>query len=146
MIFFACSQIGEPHEENRGLVASPRNVDPSCRNASNPFHQCADYCWTRTPRAKEQREENRAISSFQQGAKHEEETDKAIAGRNLAPNCRNASNPYHQSSEYYTNTDLVNIERKEDKKAEKVGMEIINPNCANASNPYHKCADYCFNK
>ncbi|XP_074569192.1 uncharacterized protein LOC141825706 [Curcuma longa] len=99
-LLVCAGQIGEPHEENRGLVASPRNVDPSCRNASNPFHHCADYCRTRTPRAKEQREENRAVIT----------------------------------------------ERKEDKKTEKAGMEIINPNCANASNPYHKCADYCFNK
>ncbi|KAG6478286.1 hypothetical protein ZIOFF_061721 [Zingiber officinale] len=94
------AQIGEPHEENRVLVASHRNVDPSCRNASNPYHHCSDYCWTRTSREKEQREENRAVIT----------------------------------------------ERKEDKKAEKVEMEIINPKCANALNPYHKCADYCFNK
>lgn len=37
-----------------GVRVEGRNVDPNCVNASNPFHQCADYCANKTANGRQQ--------------------------------------------------------------------------------------------
>lgn len=54
------AQNGERREGDRGMVVAERNVDPSCRNVSNPYHQCAEYCSPRSPQVKELNGEKRS--------------------------------------------------------------------------------------
>ncbi|WOL05495.1 hypothetical protein Cni_G14224 [Canna indica] len=188
------SQNGEGRKEDRGIVATQKDVDPSCRNASNPFHQCAEYCSAKTPEmVKGQRDEKRSVDMVQNGEKHKEDQGIVVSERNINPLCKNASNPYHLCGEYcYSTKPEVKLQNKEKKSGqngfkienskmvspkctnssnpyhvcaentcggksvvtahhvEKRGLKTaerdIHPNCANASNPYHKCGEYCFQK
>lgn len=69
-------------------MTSIRDVQPVCRNASNPYHKCSDYCSRVIAEAKELMEKN------------QEEIEKKAADRIVHPDCRNASNRYHECSEY----------------------------------------------
>ncbi|KAJ6843029.1 uncharacterized protein M6B38_299790 [Iris pallida] len=76
-----------------------RHVDPSCPNASNPFHQCSNYCKGKTPgagAAKKRVEVGRTVVAAHNG----ERSKEAGEGRRVDPACVNASNPFHQCGEY----------------------------------------------
>ncbi|KAM0945708.1 putative mRNA splicing factor SYF2 [Dioscorea sansibarensis] len=74
--------------DSDGSDGEPRDVDPLCVNASNPYHKCADYCSLRmTPSVKTSAskpvwsEEKR-----KEGVKPEEK-------RKVDSGCVNAQNP-----------------------------------------------------
>ncbi|PKA63046.1 hypothetical protein AXF42_Ash007842 [Apostasia shenzhenica] len=67
-------------------------VHPDCINASNPYHECVDYCFRKIAEAK-----------ARDGAeKLDEDQDdgKVPVERTVHPECMNASNPYHDCSEF----------------------------------------------
>ncbi|KAK8968611.1 hypothetical protein KSP40_PGU018568 [Platanthera guangdongensis] len=67
------------------------NVHPECINASNPYHECVDYCLRKIVEAKAFEAEQ--IDEDQNGV-------KAQGARTVHPVCINASNPYHECSEF----------------------------------------------
>lgn len=95
-----------------------RSVDPLCVNASNPFHQCADYCVRRTHDGK----------STLNGSKFGKSpsTREVLTSRTFA------------HSLFF----LWRIGGTKETAAIS-GSRKVNPNCPNASNPFHQCADYC---
>ncbi|KAK8968168.1 hypothetical protein KSP40_PGU003607 [Platanthera guangdongensis] len=67
------------------------NVHPECINASNPYHECVDYCLRKIVEAK----------AFEAEQIDEDQNDvKAQGARTVHPVCINASNPYHECSEF----------------------------------------------
>nr|CAD1830982.1 unnamed protein product [Ananas comosus var. bracteatus] len=64
-------------------------VHPDCINASNPYHECVDYCFRKIAEAKARSEESEKL-------KNQEEPGE----RTVHPDCINASNPYHECSEF----------------------------------------------
>ncbi|KAI3446272.1 hypothetical protein Pfo_002937 [Paulownia fortunei] len=60
-------------------------VYPDCKNASNPYHECSEYCFKIIAEAKIRRNKSDTF---------------IINKRRVHPDCRNASNPYHECSEY----------------------------------------------
>ena len=38
--------------EERGEIMEERRVHPDCINASNPYHECVDYCFRKIAEAK----------------------------------------------------------------------------------------------
>ncbi|KAJ8509969.1 hypothetical protein OPV22_000403 [Ensete ventricosum] len=147
------AQAGNRRKEDRGNIAAERNVDLSCPNASNPYHQCDGYCFSRNPAVNGQKEKR----SAQNGGIQKENQGFAIAEKNVNPSCLNATNPYHQCAEYCSpkKSEEVKSQNKERRSVENgvkmqdnrmIQREQIHPNCVNASNPYHKCGEYCFQK
>lgn len=67
------------------------NVHPECINASNPYHECVDYCLRKILEAKSLEAEQ--LDEDQNGVK-----DQGV--RTVHPVCINASNPYHECSEF----------------------------------------------
>lgn len=51
---------GSVVEENKESLKEPkeRTVHPDCINASNPFHECSEYCFKRIADAKDRIERN----------------------------------------------------------------------------------------
>ncbi|XP_020576150.1 uncharacterized protein LOC110021829, partial [Phalaenopsis equestris] len=66
-------------------------VHPECINASNPYHECVDYCYRKIAEAKALDAEK--LDEDHDGLKDPEE-------RAVHPDCINASNPYHECSEF----------------------------------------------
>ncbi|PKU61855.1 pre-mRNA-splicing factor syf2 [Dendrobium catenatum] len=66
-------------------------VHPECINASNPYHECVDYCYKKIAEAKALEAEK--LDEDQDVVKDPEE-------RQVHPDCINASNPYHECSEF----------------------------------------------
>ncbi|WOK98320.1 pre-mRNA-splicing factor syf2 [Canna indica] len=64
-------------------------VHPDCINASNPYHECVEYCFKRIAEAKSDADE-----------KGNNDISKEPEERTIHPDCINASNPYHDCGEY----------------------------------------------
>ncbi|KAG6513627.1 hypothetical protein ZIOFF_023959 [Zingiber officinale] len=158
--------------QNRGslkklqaTVFAGRNVDPSCPNASNPFHECAEYC---NNKKADVRTENKKKPEFlfEETLSHETITiwfmtsvksiSKLEDNRMVDRKCVNASNPYHVCTEYCIKKSKEIRHEKESKSVVVQNMEKhkeyletaiaernTDPLCPNASNPYHQCAEYC---
>ncbi|RWW11007.1 hypothetical protein BHE74_00025738 [Ensete ventricosum] len=122
------AQAGNRRKEDRGNIAAERNVDLSCPNASNPYHQCGGYCFSRNPAVNGQKEKR----SAQNGGIQKENQGFAIAEKNEVK----SQNKERRSVE--------NGVKMQDNRM--IQREQIHPNCVNASNPYHKCGEYCFQK
>ncbi|CAL9200645.1 unnamed protein product [Musa hybrid cultivar] len=168
------AQNGERREGDRGMVVAERNVDPSCRNVSNPYHQCAEYCSPRSPQVKEPNGEKRSVDSVVKMEGNQEKKEEmehkeggnsivpaqneerckeirriVVAERIVDPSCPNASNPFHQCAEYCSPRNPEEKRQREKQSVIGVRMEnnrMVDPRCVNASNPYHVCAEYCFQK
>ncbi|XP_073011641.1 uncharacterized protein [Typha latifolia] len=65
------------------------NVYPDCINASNPYHDCVDYCLKKIAEAKQKLAESEELSRKDPPEE-----------RTVHPDCINASNPYHECSEF----------------------------------------------
>ncbi|XP_020582029.1 uncharacterized protein LOC110025739 isoform X2 [Phalaenopsis equestris] len=120
-----------------------RSVDPLCVNASNPFHQCSDYCVQR----------NHDGKSPLKGTKFGGKKEKVVVMDNRKVNlsCPNASNPFHQCAEYCSKRSVGAGQHKRGSSGgstSKGGLTVaqrkdVNPSCVNASNPFHKCTEHC---
>lgn len=66
-------------------------VHPECINASNPYHECVEFCYRKI--AEEKAVEAEKLDEVQDGVKDPEE-------RAVHPDCINVSNPYHECSEF----------------------------------------------
>ncbi|KAH7692917.1 pre-mRNA-splicing factor SYF2 protein [Dioscorea alata] len=94
------------------MERSQRKVHPDCINASNPYHNCLDYCFSKIAEAKAQEQHQYT------------ERNREPAERTVHPKCINASNPYHECVEYcfrriaeavnQTKTDASEAEEAED--------------------------------
>ncbi|KAG6538061.1 pre-mRNA-splicing factor syf2-like isoform X1 [Zingiber officinale] len=92
-----------------------RSVHPDCINASNPYHECVEYCFQRIAESNSRAEEDETNDS----SKEPEE-------RIVHPDCINASNPYHECSDHCFKriADLkAQIERNESDKQTVVSVE-----------------------
>ncbi|XP_020599195.1 uncharacterized protein LOC110038647 isoform X2 [Phalaenopsis equestris] len=114
------------------IMADRSDVHPYCENASNPYHNCAEYCFHNVPNRDQLGQEKGVVSILQR------ETNS----------CReNMSDSYIE----YNIEDvpekeqpgLVVTNSKEEKKIDLTAERWVNPNCQFASNPYHTCAEYC---
>ncbi|THU57136.1 hypothetical protein C4D60_Mb03t00320 [Musa balbisiana] len=74
--------------ERKGMEGAGK-AHPDCINASNPYHECAEYCFKRISEAKSHADEV-----------ENEDSSKEPEERTVHPDCVNASNPYHECSEY----------------------------------------------
>ncbi|URD77893.1 hypothetical protein MUK42_02175 [Musa troglodytarum] len=90
------AQNGGIHEENQGFAIAERNVNSSCLNATNPYHQCAEYCSPR--KSKEVKGQNKEKSSVENGVKMQD--NRMVQREQIHTNCVNASNPYHKCVEH----------------------------------------------
>ncbi|KAJ0964442.1 hypothetical protein J5N97_029564 [Dioscorea zingiberensis] len=70
------------------MERSDRKVHPDCINASNPYHHCLDYCFSKIAEAKAQEQ-------HQYSGRNQVPTERTVH-----PKCINASNPYHECVEY----------------------------------------------
>ncbi|KAL0912974.1 hypothetical protein M5K25_016398 [Dendrobium thyrsiflorum] len=125
-----------------GKDVGEKVLNPSCPNASNPYHKCAEYCFAK-------------ITGKPQDAVKEPEKNKGvvITGDESAvnPNCKNASNPYHRCGKFCFENSPVSDLRKgvlkpNEQKLVRAAERGVNPECKYASNPYHVCSEYCFQK
>ncbi|XP_042375718.1 uncharacterized protein LOC121969601 isoform X2 [Zingiber officinale] len=152
-------------KRSEGIVFANRIVDPSCPNASNPFHECADYCSRRNSMVNRNYEVKRSgLLSFQirkwmqnsmrNSAQNRGSLKKlqatVFAGRNVDPSCPNASNPFHECAEYCNNK-KADVRTENKKKPVKSISKLednrmVDRKCVNASNPYHVCTEYCIKK
>ncbi|KAG1338634.1 pre-mRNA-splicing factor syf2 [Cocos nucifera] len=67
-------------------------VHPDCINASNPYHECVDYCLRRIAEAKARADDAQKLL--------EDDNAKEPEERTVHPDCVNASNRYHECSEF----------------------------------------------
>ncbi|KAH7668806.1 mRNA splicing factor SYF2 protein [Dioscorea alata] len=73
-----------------------RKVDPRCVNASNPFHECADYCLHKTNSSEQRTHQGKSVV-FMNGSK---DGVKMSMRSDVHPNCVNANNPFHKCADY----------------------------------------------
>ncbi|XP_022725273.1 uncharacterized protein LOC111281826 isoform X2 [Durio zibethinus] len=113
-------------------------VQPNCPKASNPYHECNEFCIQKTSRAGE-------VSK-----------KKDDEGR-VHPTCRKASNPYHVCDEncFKRTTEAIQGVKKESdiRNGIKQGQlsrrkdeRTVYPTCPKASNTYHECDENCFKR
>jgi len=81
-------------------MGEEQRVHPECINASNPYHECVEYCFWKIAEAKERREKEETVSS----KKDEELTDtgkgiKRKADNDLDPEGLPQDYPQAQDSE-----------------------------------------------
>ncbi|PKA66383.1 hypothetical protein AXF42_Ash007080 [Apostasia shenzhenica] len=72
-----------------------RAVDPLCVNASNPFHECANYCTRRSPDGKISPKGAKLVNAG--GSRR---GSIVVERKDVDPRCVNASNPFHRCAEY----------------------------------------------
>ncbi|KAM0935295.1 putative mRNA splicing factor SYF2 [Dioscorea sansibarensis] len=124
---YSSSSFPQLNGEKKEDVKKTRDVDPMCKNASNPFHKCSDYCFRGS--TGERRESVKDVGKGRDGDK---------VKRNVNPNCADASNPFHVCGSYC----LPVIPKKgQDKGNTKKSTE--SSNCKYASNPFHNCSEFC---
>ncbi|XP_020257740.1 uncharacterized protein LOC109834202 isoform X2 [Asparagus officinalis] len=145
------AQNGELSKEVRKIGGGSK-VDPTCANASNPFHQCTEHCSEGSSGAKRgtlgallARESDEEMST------RENKKEVIIRERGkVDPRCPNASNPFHECAEYCLPKISGSVGSEKGKPDRSKGSASIlfekgdvDPRCVNASNPFHKCAEYC---
>lgn len=79
---------------------------PDCINASNPHHECVDYCYKKIAEAKEKADAEKLES--------EKDIAKKLEERTVHPDCINALNPYHECTEYCFRK-IAELKEKSDK-------------------------------
>ncbi|KAL4318867.1 hypothetical protein GQ457_18G018440 [Hibiscus cannabinus] len=88
--FGCCSCDSELKDKPRDIKMEEQRVHPDCINASNPFHECVEYCFRKIAEAKARKDKS--------------ETDKPrdikMEEQRVHPDCINASNPFHECVEY----------------------------------------------
>ncbi|XP_010921783.2 uncharacterized protein [Elaeis guineensis] len=73
-------------------MAKEGKVHPDCINATNPYHECVDYCFQRIAESK--------ACAVDAEKLLEGDIAKEPGERTVHPDCINASNPYHECSEF----------------------------------------------
>ncbi|KAK8945586.1 hypothetical protein KSP40_PGU013176 [Platanthera guangdongensis] len=133
-------------EEKKVFSSLPR-MNSECKNASNPYHKCAEFCNEIVL------ERDQPGKTFTR-SKQKERVDFPSEGA-VNPDCQFASNPYHVCAEYC----FENVPKREKRwqGMELKGLKELKnllsnkkitsgqPQCNFASNPYHKCTEYCLN-
>ncbi|XWS67727.1 hypothetical protein CRYUN_Cryun04dG0030200 [Craigia yunnanensis] len=130
-------------------------VQPNCPKASNPYHECNEFCIQRTSRADAQGV--RKESDNRNGIKQGELSKKMDEKGRVHPTCRKASNPYHECDEncFKRTTEAIQGVKKESdigngikqgELSKKKDERTVYPTCPKASNPYHECCENCFKR
>ncbi|KAG0454356.1 hypothetical protein HPP92_025660 [Vanilla planifolia] len=110
---FAAPNRGESKEKGE-KGEGKRNVNPLCVNASNPYHQCAEYCARKRLYESQPSKGAKSVwwsSVVEAGKKNScyfpfaasEESEEGMQvtdTRKSKPSCHYAANPYHQCSKY----------------------------------------------
>ncbi|KAK8944293.1 hypothetical protein KSP39_PZI008244 [Platanthera zijinensis] len=133
-------------EEKKVFSSLPR-MNSECKNASNPYHKCAEFCNEIVL------ERDQPGKTFTR-SKQKEIVDFPSEGA-VNPDCQFASNPYHVCAEYCFENVPKRENRRQDMKLKGLKeLKILlsnkkitsgQPQCNFASNPYHKCTEYCLN-
>ncbi|CAL9181215.1 unnamed protein product [Musa hybrid cultivar] len=95
VFFLSCISSPRPNGEGKGEGAERKGMEgagkahPDCINASNPYHECVEYCFKRIAEANSHADEE-----------ENKDSSKEPEERTVHPDCVNASNPYHECSEY----------------------------------------------
>lgn len=98
------------------------NNNNKCRNSSNPYHECSDYC--------KQHMKNQMSSNGNETDTSYEESE------------------YDYDFNLFdddTEDELVDSKQDTNNDKDKKGIKkwTIYDDCRNKSNPYHECSDYC---
>ncbi|KAK2665604.1 hypothetical protein Ddye_004178 [Dipteronia dyeriana] len=82
-------------------MAENRRVHPNCVNASNPYHECGMACLEKIAQGQGQGQGQKEKKKFdnRNGIKEGAVSKKKDEERKVHPNCRKASNPYHECDE-----------------------------------------------
>ncbi|PKA52174.1 hypothetical protein AXF42_Ash014111 [Apostasia shenzhenica] len=135
----------EVMKREKMFLTAEKKVNYECKNASNPFHVCAEYCFQKAPES----DHPGQVAKFKK--LKEKKNEFSIGDRTgVNPHCKYASNPFHRCAEYcFQNLAEKNIagDALISKANEAVGGAEkidVDSNCDHASNPYHKCTEYCF--
>ncbi|XP_039142270.1 myb-like protein I [Dioscorea cayenensis subsp. rotundata] len=121
------------------VIVDKKIANPNCKNASNPYHVCAEYCLSK---ASNQGQTKGVTVGSKQPSKY-----LNIKGGNSNPNsnsnsninfsgnskCKNASNPYHKCAEYCFNT--PNHDQQPKKEIEKMKKRNGHSSSVDAFNP-----------
>ncbi|KAH7687153.1 hypothetical protein IHE45_04G149900 [Dioscorea alata] len=124
---YSSSSFRQLKGEKKEEVKKTGDVDPMCKNASNPFHKCSDYCFRGN--TDERKESVKDVGKGRDG-------DETKSNGNL--NCPNASNPFHVCGSYC----LPVIPKKGQNKG-NIKKPTESSNCKYASNPFHNCSEFC---
>lgn len=99
---------------------------PDCINASNPYHECAEYCFKRISEAKSHADEGK-VSFF------------LLLLLILLQNYLCGELEF-----IFLFFRLITVENEDSSKEPE--ERTVHPDCVNASNPYHECSEYCFKR
>ncbi|KAI0501093.1 hypothetical protein KFK09_019311 [Dendrobium nobile] len=135
----------KPKKENELDVTIQQGFTFECKNASNPYHVCAEYCFQSVPKREPHGKVIR-VKSLKEGVKvksnientdakpKENEIIVAVEQRvNLE--YKNASNPSYVCLEYCSES-VPERDRYEQGKSYS--------RCKYASRPHHECTEFCF--
>ncbi|GKV20922.1 hypothetical protein SLEP1_g30967 [Rubroshorea leprosula] len=134
-----------------------RRVRQSCPKASNPYHQCDEFCSQRTTLADALAVTNDSDNHYR--IKQGDLGKKKDAEKTVYPICAKASNPYHECDDFCIKRNTVanapgvkkesdirnGIKHNELSKNKDAG-KMVYPNCARAANPYHECDENCLKR
>ncbi|KAK3193737.1 hypothetical protein Dsin_025047 [Dipteronia sinensis] len=80
-------------------MAENKRVHPNCVNASNPYHECGMACLEKIAQGQGQGQKEKKKFDNRNGIKEGAVSKKKDEERRVHPNCRKASNPYHECDE-----------------------------------------------
>ncbi|KAJ3672574.1 hypothetical protein LUZ60_007295 [Juncus effusus] len=130
-----------------------KTVDPKCKNASNPYHICTNYCVTKMNNEIKRDSTPKSPLSFL--SRHSSfssssgRSNKTVGeNKKVDPKCKNASNPYHECTDRCFNNRAGSAPALQVQYGsnEEVKYNKVDPKCPNASNLYHECNDLCLTK
>ncbi|KAL0914214.1 hypothetical protein M5K25_017727 [Dendrobium thyrsiflorum] len=154
----------KPKEENELDVTIQRAFTFECKDASNPYHVCVEYCFQSVPergehgkviRVKSSKEGEKVMSNIENtGAKPKENEIIVAVEQRVNLEYKNASNPSYVCLEYCSES-VLERDRYEQvirSKSTKEGNKFMNnrqrtdfdPRCKYASRPHHECTEFCF--
>ncbi|XP_020576096.1 uncharacterized protein LOC110021796 isoform X2 [Phalaenopsis equestris] len=127
-----------------------RELSSECRSASNPYHECGEYCIQHVP----EREQHRPViklKSFQEGEKVMSKKDSDAEKRKAEIEIRetveqivnleykNASKPSHLCPEF-----CPEIVCERDRHEQVIRLRTTKEGCKNVLKPHHECTEFCF--
>ncbi|KAL0904376.1 hypothetical protein M5K25_026472 [Dendrobium thyrsiflorum] len=124
------------------VITERSDVHPDCKNAANPYHKCAKYCFKNIPNG-DQPGQVLKLNNL------EGEKIFSCSGRiSLQSQCMYASNLQDECTDFCIKNGPDSNTRegamtiaKEDKEVVPKPQREMNSNCENVSNPY---VEYCF--
>ncbi|KAH0456393.1 hypothetical protein IEQ34_014300 [Dendrobium chrysotoxum] len=147
----------KPKKENELDVTIQRGFTFECKNASNPYHVCVEYCFQSVPE-REQHGKVIRVKSVKEGEKvmsniENTENSKGVSmetDKYVHSSRKHASSPYNKVTEYYCKDTSEKehpeevIKPKEKSEVVVIAEQGVNLECESALNPDHVRAEYCF--